>query len=68
MLIGLNQNGKQSDNPEPCGITRTRRLPVYRQNLSHSFVTYVKRGKPVSLPSMAGKQVVRQAERGAGIG
>lgn len=68
MLIGLNQNGTQSDNPEPCGITRTQRLPVYRQNLSHSFVTYVKRGKPVSLLSVIGKQVARQAECDAGIG
>ena len=43
---------RKEEPPEPCGATRTRELPVYRQSLSHSKVIYVKRGKPVFLLSV----------------
>ena len=37
-----------------------------RQDLTRLFVTYVKHGKPVSLPSRMGKQAVRRAYMGCG--
>ena len=62
MLTGSDQNGKQSDNLLNFGVTRTL-------STAGGIVTYAEHGKPVSLLSCGtGKQAVRRAERGAGIG
>jgi len=47
----LEPKGKQSDNPLYCGVTRTKHCRRNGQNLTRSFVTYTKLGKPVSLLS-----------------
>lgn len=52
LLIGLNQKVTQSDNPLYCGVTRTKHCRRNGQNLTRSFVTYTKLGKPVSLLPM----------------
>ena len=65
---GLEPKGTQSDNLEPCGVTRTQGLPVYRQSLSHSLSLAQNTVSPYPFCYQAGKQAVRQAERSAGTG
>jgi hypothetical protein len=64
---GLEPKGTQSDNLEPCGVTRTKRLPVYRQSLSHSLSLAQNTVNPYS-SLLRGKRAARQAELDAGIG
>lgn len=49
ILTGSNPKGTQSDNLFHAGVTRTTVLPVDRQILTHSIVTYAEHGKPVFL-------------------
>jgi len=65
---GLEPKGTQSDNLEPCEVTRTQGLPVYRQSLSHSLSLAQNTVIPYSFCLRAGKQAVRQAEWSAGKG
>jgi len=64
---GLEPKGMQSDNLEPCGVTRTQGLPVYRQSLSHLLSLAQNTVNPYFSPFW-GKRAVRQAERSAGRG
>jgi len=65
---GLEPKGMQSDNLEPCGVTRTQRLPVYRQSLSHSLSLAQNTVSPYFFCYPADKRAVRQAEWSAGRG
>jgi len=65
---GLEPKGMQSDNLEPCGVTRTQRLPVYRQSLSHSLSLVQNTVNPYFFCRQAGKRTVRRAEWSAGKG
>jgi hypothetical protein len=65
---GLELKGTQSDSLEPCGVTRTQGLPVYRQSLSRSLSLTQNTVSPYSFCRKAGKRAVRQAEWGAGKG
>jgi len=50
MLIGSAQNGKWLDISFAVGNTRTTKPSAKRQDLNHSFVSYVEHGKPVFPP------------------
>jgi len=65
---GLEPKGTQSDNLEPCGVTRTEGLPVQRQSLSHSLSLAQNTVSPYFFCLRTGKRAVRQAEWSAGIG
>jgi len=65
---GLEPKGTQSDNLEPCGVTRTQRLPVYRQSLSHSLSLAQNTVIPYFFCFRADKRTARQAEWSAGKG
>lgn len=65
---GLEPKGMQSDNLEPCGVTRTQGLPVYRQSLSHLLSLTQNTVNPYFSCLLTGKRAVRQAERSAGKG
>jgi hypothetical protein len=65
---GLEPKGMQSDNLEACGVTRTQRLPVYRQSLSHSSSLAQNTVSPYFFCHPADKRAARQAEWSAGKG
>jgi hypothetical protein len=65
---GLEPKGTQSDNLEPCEVTRTQGLPVYRQSLSHLLSLAQNTVSPYFSCLRTGKSAVRQTERSAGIG
>ena len=65
---GLEPKGTQSDNLEPCGVTRTQGLPVYRQSLSHLLSLAQNTLNPYFFCFWADKRTVRQAEWSAGKG
>lgn len=66
--IELEPKGMQSDSLEPCEATRTLRLPVYRQSLSHLLSLAQNTVSPYFSCLLIGKQAVRQAEWNADIG
>ena len=53
MLTGSTQKGMWLDISLSIGNTRTVKPPAKRQDLNHSFVSYAKHVKPVSLPCEA---------------
>lgn len=68
VLVKAQPKGKQLDNLLDLEITRTITLPVERQILTHSFVTYMEHSKPVFLLYNSGQQTAREAHGNAGMG
>jgi hypothetical protein len=65
-LISLSQNGTVAGHSSVYWECTDKELPVERLDLTH-HVTYVKHGKPVSLPNL-GRKAARPDDGGAGRG